>query len=84
MNMEKISVSIRIPALDITQDFIVPSTMKMMDARQLVADILFQEYGVKSLVSNVVFIDKHDGKALRMDASFAQMGIGDGTKLVLL
>ena len=47
MNMEKISVSIRIPALDITQDFIVPSTMKMMDARQLVADILFSEYGVK-------------------------------------
>lgn len=84
MNMEKISVSIRIPALDITQDFIVPSTMKMMDARQLVADILFSEYGVKSLVSNVVFIDKSDGKALRMDASFAQMGIGDGAKLVLL
>ena len=45
---------------------------------------LYSEYGVKSLVSNVVFIDKHDGKALRMDASFAQMGIGDGTKLVLL
>ena len=84
MNMEQISVSIRIPALDITQDFIVPSTMKMMDARQLVADILFSEYGVKSLVSNVVFIDKIDGKALHMDASFAQMGIGDGAKLVLL
>ena len=82
--MEQISVSIRIPALDITQDFIVPSTMKMMDARQLVADILFSEYGVKSLVSNVVFIDKSDGKALRMDASFSQMGIGDVAKLVLL
>ena len=84
MNMEKISVSIRIPALDITQDFIVPSTMKMMDVRQLVVDILFSEYGVKSLVSNVIFIDKSDAKALSMDASLAQMGIGDGAKLMLL
>lgn len=82
--MEKISVSVKIPALDITHDFIIPSTMKMVDARKLVADILFSEYGVKSLVSNVVFIDKSDGKTLHMDASFAQMGIGDGTKLVLL
>ena len=55
-----------------------------MDVRQLVADILFSEYSVKNLVSNIVFIDKSDGKALRMDASFAQMGIGDGAKLVLL
>ena len=52
--MEKISVSIRIPALDITHDFIVPSTMKIMDVRQLVADILFSEYSVKNLVSNIV------------------------------
>lgn len=54
MNMEKISVSIRIPALDITHDFIVPSTMKIMDVRQLVAVILFSEYSVKNLVSNIV------------------------------
>ena len=46
--------------------------------------LLFSEYSVKNLVSNIVFIDKSDGKALRMDASFAQMGIGDGAKLVLL
>lgn len=84
MILEKISLSIRIPALDITHDFIIPSTMGMKDVRQLVVDILCSEYGVKNLVNDVVFIDTADGQALRMDASLAQMGIGDGAKLILL
>lgn len=82
--MEKISVAIRIPALDITHDFIIPSTMSMKDVRQLVVDILCSEYGVNNLVNDIVFIDTVDGKALRMDASLAQMGIGDGARLILL
>lgn len=82
--MEKISVSIGIPALDVTHDFIIPSTMGIMDVRKLVVDILASEYGVKNFGRNTIFIDKKDGKALRLDASIAQMGIGDGAKLILL
>lgn len=84
MIVEKISVSIRIPALDVTHDFIIPSTMVMKDVKQLVMDIICSEYGVNKQAGDVVFVDKADGKALRMDASLEQMGIGDGANLILL
>lgn len=84
MNMEKISVSVRIPALDITHDFIVPSTMVISDVRQLVVDILCAEYGVTNDVEDIVFVDKADGKALSMGATLEKMGVGDGAKLMLL
>lgn len=82
--MEKISVAIRIPALDVTHDFIIPSTMIMKDVKQLVMDIICSEYGVKKHASEIVFVDKVDGKALRMDANLEQLGIGDGAKLIML
>lgn len=82
--MEKISIAIRIPALDVTNDFIVPSTMKIEDVKKLVVSILFSEYGVKNSLSDVTIIDTQDAKVLRMDATLEQMGIGDGAKLMLM
>lgn len=82
--MEKISLSIRIPALDIDHDFIIPSTMSIMDVRQLIVNILVSEYGIKKQVNEISLIDMADGKALRLDASLDQQGVGDGAKLILL
>lgn len=82
--MDKITISIRIPALDITHDFIIPFTMKMADVRQLVVDILASEYGVKKTLNSVSFVDLQDGKSLIMEASAYQLDLGDGTKLVML
>ena len=82
--MEKISLSIRIPALDIDHDFIIPSTMSIMDVRQLIVNILVSEYGIKKQVNEISLIDMVDGKALRLDASLDQQGVGDGAKLILL
>lgn len=82
--MEKISVSIRIPALDVTHDFIIPSTMIINDVKQLVMEIVCSEYGINKQADDIVIIDKADGKVLCMDSSLEQMGIGDGANLILL
>lgn len=82
--MEKISLSIRIPALDVTHDFIIPASMNTKDVRQLVVDILSSEYGVIKYANDITLIDIKDHQALRLDASLAQQGVGDGAKLILL
>ena len=82
--MDKTTVSIRIPALDVTHDFIIPSTMKMIDVRQLVVDILYSEYGVQKSDTDLTFVDCKDGRYLSIDVNFDQLGIGDGARLIIL
>ncbi|MGM9583453.1 MAG: hypothetical protein ACI3WU_07030 [Phascolarctobacterium sp.] len=82
--MDKLTVSIRIPALDVTHDFMVPSTMKIVDVRQLVVDILSSEYGVKKSDTDITFVDHKDGRHLSMDVNLDQLGIGDGASLIML
>lgn len=82
--MDKTTVSIRIPALDVTHDFIIPSTMKMIDVRQLVVDILYSEYGVQKSDTDLTFVDCKDGRYLSMDVNIAQLGLGDGARMMML
>ena len=83
-HMEKVSVSIRIPALDNSYDFIVPNNMAVRDVQKLISRILTSEYGVADSMSVLTMIDINDGKALRQECSFSQQGISDGAKLLLL
>lgn len=82
--MEKISLSITIPALGGDFDFIVPSTMLVSDIIGLVTKILNAEYGISKFTTNNLFIDKSDNKMLRSNYSLAQMGISDGAELLLI
>lgn len=84
MIMDRITVSIKIPALDVTHDFVIPSTMRMGDVRQLVVDILASEYGVKKLDTDLAFVDCKDGRYLSMDVNIAQLGLGDGARMMML
>ena len=46
--MEKISITVKIPALDNTYEFIVPNNMSIRNVQNLMIRILNSEYGCSS------------------------------------
>lgn len=82
--LENLSVSVRIPALKDTYDFTIPSNMLVQDAITLMTRILNSEYGISGAINNVVLIDKGDNTVLSMSDSFAEQGISDGAKFLLV
>lgn len=82
--MEKISITVKIPALGSTYDFIVPNNMSIGNAQDLMIRILSSEYGISDKSNNVMLFDMNDNTALRSECSFAQLGISDGAKLLLI
>ena len=82
--MEKVSVTVQIPALHSSYEFIVPNTMEVEDVQKLMLKILGSEYGISQDSSDVRLFQVKDGKVLCLKNSFAQLGISDGDKLVLM
>ena len=81
--MEKVSVSVDIPAVSQCNEFAIPVTMAVKDVISLMAKILTSEYGVSNTLSDLMLFSKEDGKALKTECSFSQLGISDGDKLIL-
>ena len=73
--MEKISITVKIPALDSTYDFIVPNNMSVKNAQNLMIRILNSEYGISDKSADAMLFDTSDNTALRLECSFAQLGI---------
>lgn len=82
--MEKISITVEVPALNATHDFIVPNNMSVRNAKNLMVRILSSEYGISDDGSDTMLFDKEDNKALRLECSFAQNDISDGAKLLMI
>lgn len=82
--MEKISITVKIPALGNTYDFIVPNNMSIRNAQNLMIRILNSEYGISDVNTDVMLFDLNDNAALRLECSFAQLGISDGAKLLMV
>lgn len=82
--MEKITVSVRVPALGGTYDFVIPNSMSVRDALLLMLRILSSEYGVSENSSGVMLIDLADQNSLHMECSFDQLGISDGANLLMI
>ncbi len=82
--MRKIPVTVRIPAINGDYDFLIPDNMSVLDAEKLMIRILSSEYGLSDNSSDLLLIDMKDGKSLRTECSFSQLGIVDGAKLMLL
>ena len=82
--MEKISITVKIPALGCTYDFIVPNNMSIRNAQNLMIRILNSEYGISDVNTDVMLFDLNDNAALRLECSFAQLGISDGAKLLMI
>lgn len=82
--MEKVSVTVRIPALNNTFDFLVPTNMAVRDVQKLMIKILSSEYNISNSITDVLLFDRETATVLRAECSFKQLGIGDGAKLVLM
>ena len=82
--MEKISIAVKVPALGDIYDFIVPNNMSIRDALKLMIKILNSEYGISEKSTDVMLFDMKDNKVIRMECSFAQLGISDGAKLLMI
>lgn len=82
--MEKISITVKIPALNHTYDFIVPDHMSIRNAQNLMIRILNSEYGISDKNTDAMLFDMDDNTVLRLDCSFAQLGISDGARLLLI
>ncbi|MCI8308420.1 MAG: hypothetical protein HFH14_10285 [Lachnospiraceae bacterium] len=82
--MEKVSVTVRAPALHGSYDFIVPDNMAVRDVQNLMVKILESEYGVSGKSDDFMLLDMSDGEVLRLECSFKQLGISDGARLMLV
>ena len=82
--LNRISVSIKIPALDNIYEFIVPNDMSVKDVQILIIKILNSEYGISENFSDAMLFDIDDVAALRLECSLEQLGIKDGAKLLLI
>ena len=84
MFLEKISVSVRIPAIGRTYEFIVPSNMSVRNIQYLMLKILSSEYGISNQSSDIMLFDTKDHMALRLECNFEQLQIFDGAELLLI
>ena len=82
--MEKISININIPAIGNTYEFMVPDSMSIQDAQNLIIRILSSEYGISKNNTDLMLFDLKDNLALRLECSFSQLGLSDGARLLLI
>ena len=80
--MKKIPITIWVPALSGTYDFLVPDTLAAQEVQQLAARLLDAEFRLPEERAPTLF-DLSDGRALRPECSFAQLGSSAGAKLAL-
>ena len=71
--MEKISVTVEIPALNGSYDFVVPSSMSVQNAQNLMIRILDSEYGVSGKSTDAMLFDKNDGKHCAWNAALLNL-----------
>lgn len=82
--MERIAVTVKVPALDNTYDFIVPGGMPVKSVLELMIRILSSEYGISGESNGAMLFDMSDRTALPLEYSFDQLGISDGAKLLMI
>ncbi|MCF0260279.1 MAG: hypothetical protein HUJ54_10515 [Erysipelotrichaceae bacterium] len=82
--MEKLPLHIQVPAVSQTLDFMIPSTFKVKDAVELLADVIIDEYGLQGVNGPLQLFDKKDSLVLNPELTFEEQGILAGSHLMLL
>lgn len=82
--MKKITLQVMVPAVGKRHDFLLPDSMGVLKAIQLMALALSDEYGVSKFSGDLTLIDTRDHLALNNSCSFKQMGITNGAELILV
>lgn len=82
--MEKVAVSVKVPALDNTYEFLIPSNMIVRNVLNLMVRILSSEYGISDNSDGLMLFDMSDHTALPSEHCFEELGICDGAKLLMI
>lgn len=82
--MDRVAVTVRIPALASTYEFLIPGSMSVKNALELMIRILSSEYGICNKCDGAMLFDIDDGTLLPFEHSFAQLGICDGAQLLMI
>lgn len=84
--VEKISLNVVIPPLNLEHNFLIPADMSAETAASLILHTLQDEYpgvGQRS-AAGVYLMQMSTGKLLNSGCSFRQMGIAQGERLLLM
>ena len=84
--VEKISVNVAIPALNIEHNFLVPEDMSAENAVCLMVQALSEEYGGIGIGCSrgYMLMKRSSGKVLNSACSLKQLGIVRGDNLLLI
>lgn len=84
--VEKLSVNIKIPSLNVEHNFLIPMDMCVGEALSLIEKTLLEEYpGIKKNgMASKALMQSTTGKILANACSLRQLGIIQGEKLVLI
>lgn len=82
--MEKVFIEVVVPATGKKYEFIVPEVMKIGVAAELIAQAVQETEGVRPYKDNFILCTCEDEKVLPSNSSFGNVGITDGTKLILV
>ncbi|MBQ7016911.1 MAG: hypothetical protein IKL38_09005 [Firmicutes bacterium] len=81
--VEKISVHVRVSALNVEHNYLIPQHMSVMEAAELIQKTLLEEYpGIKQVSSiRGALIQQSTGLVLDPGCNFKQLGIHQGERL---
>lgn len=84
--VEKISINVKVLALNVEHNFLIPFEMSVNTAKTLVIKLLQEEYrGIPQIFEgNRYFVQVNSGKVLTEDCSFRQLDIAQGETLLLM
>jgi hypothetical protein len=84
--VEKISVSVKIAALNVEHNFLIPCDMTVSDATALVVKSVAEEYRGAAIKSTheYVLMRSSDGKLLDRSCTFKQLDVVQGERLIFI
>ncbi|WP_105614145.1 hypothetical protein [Vallitalea okinawensis] len=81
----KISLTVDVPSLGSSFDFLVPESMDVHKIIKLIAKVLYEEYrGIKFEIQELMLINTATNLVLNKEISCKHLGIVNGSKLILI
>lgn len=83
--MNKILVQVYIPAVDNSYDVFIPKDSKLHEIIELMCAV-FEKLadGYFAIAKDTVLCDKHTGTILNINMSVSELGLRNGSKLILI
>ncbi|WP_261304021.1 hypothetical protein [Paenibacillus andongensis] len=83
--MNKISLNVHVPAVGRKHDFLVPEMMSISKIISLMVNILSEEYpGIRIDSKQLSLMDMRSNKVMQQACTCKQLGVINGSKLMLL